>query len=138
MTAQGAYRRHGLQVEKFCVRQSRHATAEGRLREALASGDAHAAVVQLKHFARSLQSMQLTNPAQARCMPWGRVSVLALWQSLLAASLPQGCMQCLLCWCSGRPVHGCQGPTIASLSHVHIRKCSLSSQHRATQPVLNL
>ena len=48
--------------------QRRHATAEGRLREALASGDAHAAVVQLKHFARSLQSMQLTNPAQARCL----------------------------------------------------------------------
>ncbi len=44
----------------------RHATAEGRLREALASGDARKAVVQLKHFARSLQSVLLTNPGQAR------------------------------------------------------------------------
>jgi hypothetical protein len=41
-------------------------SAEGRLREALASGDAHTAVVQLKHLSRSLHSAQLTNPAQAR------------------------------------------------------------------------
>ncbi|KAK9845734.1 hypothetical protein WJX81_000857 [Elliptochloris bilobata] len=44
-----------------------HVTAEGRLREALASGDARTAVVQLKHFSRSLQSVLLTNPAQVLC-----------------------------------------------------------------------
>jgi len=44
----------------------RHSSAEGRLREALASGDAHTAVVQLKHLSRSLHSAQLTSPAQAR------------------------------------------------------------------------
>ncbi|CAK0780782.1 hypothetical protein CVIRNUC_005173 [Coccomyxa viridis] len=40
---------------------------EARLSEALQSGEAADATVQLKHFSRSLQSSHLTQPAQALC-----------------------------------------------------------------------
>jgi HUS1 checkpoint protein len=42
----------------------RRTSPEGRLQEARANGDASSVVVQLKHFARSLHSSQLTQPAK--------------------------------------------------------------------------
>ena len=47
-----------------CARRA--ATPEGRLREAQQNEDAACAEVQLKHFAKSLHSSQLTQPAQVR------------------------------------------------------------------------
>ncbi len=40
------------------------AAPEGRLREAARNGDAASAIVQVKHFTKSLHSSQLTQPAQ--------------------------------------------------------------------------
>ncbi|BDA43309.1 hypothetical protein COCOBI_04-3210 [Coccomyxa sp. Obi] len=43
------------------------AAPEGRLQEATRNGDAASAIVQVKHFTKSLHSSQLTQPAQVLC-----------------------------------------------------------------------
>lgn len=48
----------------------REAAPEGRLREATRNGDAASAIVQVKHFTKSLHSSQLTQPAQVSNFPY--------------------------------------------------------------------
>ena len=45
----------------------REETPEARLKEALRNNDSLSACIQQRHFAKSLQSSQLTQPAQLLC-----------------------------------------------------------------------
>ena len=60
-------------ITKRCLRHVcvicvyRASTPEGRLQEALQNQDSVTACIQQKHFAKSLQSSQLTQPAQLLC-----------------------------------------------------------------------
>ncbi len=56
-------RAHHAKYRSFC----REGSPEGRLKEAARNNDSLTACIQQKHFAKSLQSSQLTQPAQLLC-----------------------------------------------------------------------